>query len=73
MVGYKVDFSENAGLHLLVSVADELIPDFTGRLQITQIMYPDTTLRIWLGHFMLQETYFDKTHFIGVGFIGFTK
>lgn len=70
MAGYKVDFSDNAGVHLLGGYTDALafkMKPFT----VQHSLHATGTVRLWWGQAMLQGTYFNRQMFIGIGVVGF--
>ena len=73
LVGGKLDFGDNAGLHLLIGYKDEILYN-PKPLQLTHYFYPSGRLRIWLGNFMVQGSFIKKkqnSEFeFGVGCIG---
>ena len=72
LAGGKLDFGDNAGIHVLVGYKDEIL--YSPRpMQFTHYFYPQFGLRYWIGNFQVQTTYTRKENSelqIGIGVIG---
>jgi hypothetical protein len=64
--GFKQDFSEHAGVHILFGVTDMFL--YSPRpAQVTQHFYPEAKARLWIGNFMAQAAYIHAPTSAGTG------
>jgi hypothetical protein len=69
-IGYKIDFGENAGVHLLGGYTNQIYWS-DKPIRIYHSFHPSGILRLWLGNGMIQGIYVNKQCYVGIGVIGF--
>ncbi len=72
MVGGKLDFGDNVGIHILVGYKDQM--DIQKHWKIDSYLFPTARVRIWTGNFLMQGTFIKKPQNseleLGIGVIG---